>query len=120
MGNNKICTKTVIRFSKQYIRGMTDLPSHFRLQLYHMLLPFSASCVCVVIVRDWDMVSVSWFSTISQSYLPLVCCVVSSLLSLNATYFKHASTSHSMTKIKAKVIKMNNPFSASKVSVTYT
>lgn len=54
-------------------------------------------------VRDWDTVSVSCFSNIGQSYLPPVCCVVSFLLSLNATYFKHASTSCSSTKAKPKV-----------------
>lgn len=38
-----------------------------------------------------------------RSVLP-VCCVVYFLLSLNATYFKHASTSCSLTKTKQMII----------------
>lgn len=53
-----------------------------------------------------------------RSVLP-VCCVVSFLLSLNATYFKHASTSCSSTKNKANN-KNDNPFSASTVSLWCT
>lgn len=89
-----------------------------------MLLLASEDCYIkwinyLFIVRDWDTVSVSYFSNIGQSYLPPVCCVVSFLLSLNATYFKHASTSCSMTKTKPKR-NISNPFSASTVSLWCT
>lgn len=69
---------------------------------------------------DWDTASVSCSSNIGQSYLRPVCCVVSFLLSLNATYFKHASTSCSTTKTKPKESSNNNPFSASTIALRCT
>lgn len=84
-----------------------SLSAHMLYNKFHMFFLGSTYCYIkwinyLFIVRDWDTVSISCFSNIGQSYLPPVCCVVSFLLSLNATYFKHASTSCSTTKTKPK------------------
>lgn len=71
-----------------------------------------SSAHLVFVLWDRDTASVYCPCNIGQFFLRPVCCVVCFLLSLNATYFKHASTSCSTTKTKPND-NSNNPFSAS-------